>query len=79
MSGLGLGAWDPVVRDVAGHDFERAQRVARWPVVEVLHAYMAIVRRHAADSYRHKVTIWAMTLRFRKDKQQPKAPAILDE
>jgi hypothetical protein len=53
--------------------------VARWPVVELLHAYMNALRQRAAESHKFQVLIWATLGPRAKDKRPPKAPSVLDE
>src|SRR5690606_6481925 len=79
LSALALGTWDSIVRDVAGHDYDKAQRIAGWPVVEVLHAHVAAIRAHAAESYRHRMLVWATTVAIAKDKKPPPVPAVLTD
>lgn len=68
-----------MVRAVAGHDFDRAQTIARWPLVELLHAYTHRLKERALGDHRHAMSIWAATVRLRKNRQAPKPPAILSE
>ena len=69
----------PMVRAIAGYDYRAAHDVMRWPLVELLHAYLHRLKAQAMDDYKHRLLMWSQTVAFRKDKQAPKPPAILDE
>jgi hypothetical protein len=66
------------VRLVAGHDWEKAQRVLDWPLHEVLIAYVEQMREAALDSYQHSIIVWALTApHSKKPAKPPRVPAIL--
>lgn len=73
------GRWGGLVRELAGHDHEKAQRVLRWPLREALHAYRSRMRDHALEDYRHRLIVWAITAPYVKggDRGAPALPKIL--
>lgn len=46
------------MRGAAGNDYGRALEVQRWPIREVLIAYLAQLRAHALEDYRHGQLLW---------------------
>jgi len=79
LSALDLGPWDGLLRDLSGGDYARACEIARWPVVEVLHAYMHRLKSMAADEYRQRILVWASIARAGSKRRAPEPPAILSE
>lgn len=75
------GRWASLVRELADHDHEKAQRILRWPLREALHAYRSRMRRYALEDYRHRLIVWAVTAPYLKggDRHAPGIPAILRE
>jgi hypothetical protein len=73
------GRWSGLVRELAGHDHEKAQRVVRWPLREALHAYRSRMRDCALEDYRHRLIVWAITAPYTKghDRSAPGIPKIL--
>jgi hypothetical protein len=67
-----------MVRTIAGHDYQAAQAVMRWPLVELLHAYLHRLRQQALEDYKHRLLMWASNVAHRKDKKAPDPPSILD-
>ena len=79
-SALDYGEWNGVVREVARFDFDEAERIAGWPVVEVLHAYLDILREHALAQYQTDMVIWAIQLGYSKNPiKRPMKPRILSD
>lgn len=66
------------MRAVSRGDYDIALRVVNWPLIEVLHAFMEIMRHDAVESYRHSLTLWALAPRSKKKLPPPKRPGILD-
>jgi len=71
-----------LVREVAEHDFDKALVVATWPLVEVLHAYHAKMKREALDGHRAATLVWAVLhtiplAKGAKKQRQPTIPKIL--
>jgi hypothetical protein len=70
-----------MARMVAHYDYEAARRVARWPLVELLHAFQGLMQREAQEAYRHDVEVWATLaasgLKWKPPLKKPQLPGIL--
>jgi len=65
-----------VIRAVAGHDPERAQAIyARWPLREVLLAFLELRRRESLEQHRFDVLTWQIGGKG----EAPRPQAILRE
>lgn len=64
------------MREVARNDYDKALTVERWPLVEVLHAYMDLLKSDAEVYYRTSLLMWAARGTTSKP---PKPPSILDD
>lgn len=63
---------------MAGHDYDRALRVTRWPIREAMLAYLDMMRRQALEDYRVEYQVWAaLAPHAAKKMDPPKKPAIL--
>lgn len=72
------GDWTQVVRELSEGDYERAERIKRWPVREALVALVARLKRQALEGYRFELLLWAATAPHSKKPQDPpKLPDIL--
>jgi hypothetical protein len=70
--------WSPVVREVAGGNFNDAVIVSRWPIREVLMVYLERCKRAATETYRMEYLAWAsMAPHASKKIDPPEIPAIL--
>jgi hypothetical protein len=66
------------VRAVSGFDYEKAQRVARWPLVEVLYAYLERVRDGARDNFHLQLLLYAICPPSKgSNRRPPQASSIL--
>lgn len=69
-----------MVRELAGYDWPRMQRVLRWPLREALLAYENLLETEAREVYTHEVTVWSILAPHQKKKSKPpKLPKILRE
>lgn len=67
-----------MVRELAGYDWDRAQRVVNWPLREALLAFENLLQREAADVYAREVQTWAqLAPHMKKKSKPPKPPEIL--
>lgn len=68
----------PALREVAGHDPDRAERALDWPLRELLLAYVETMKEAALESYRHASIMWALTApHSKKPPKPPRVPSIL--
>lgn len=59
-------------------DYEKAQRVLRWPLREAFLCVIEKMKAQALEAYRHDMTIWAaIAPHSKKVPDQPKFPEIL--
>lgn len=66
------------MRAVAGQDYRRAQDILRWPLRELLIAYVALLRERAERVYMFEVIEWSLLQPHSKKKlPQPKKDRIL--
>ena len=67
------------MRVVAGYDMEAGQRVARWPLREVLLAFRDRLRTAAAEQHRASVLAWSFLAPYlpKNNRKPPDLPAIL--
>lgn len=68
------------MRTIAAGDYAQACRVADWPLVEMLLAYLARARELALAEHRHRELVWAaLAPHVEKGKRQkpPELPEIL--
>lgn len=69
-----------MLREVAGFDHDLAERVKRWPVLEVLHAFQDRLRVRATEQYRNALLVWASLAPWQKKKTPPpQVPDILKD
>ena len=64
---------------VSGYSWDRAKRVARWPLEEVLEAYLAEARREALREYRQQRLEYYVIAPWSKRAEAPDVPTILEE
>jgi hypothetical protein len=64
---------------VAGFDYGRALQVARWPLREMLIAYVARIREQTEESYRHAQLLYQVRNSFGGKEQPPPVPPLLRE
>lgn len=68
------------MREVAGWDFDKARRVARWPLREVLLANLERMKDRALEAFRWEAMQYAVAAPWsRKDSgaKPPQVPEIL--
>lgn len=71
-----------MVRAVSGYDPERAERLAHWPLRELLLAYLELMRKQAREAHTVSLVLWAIQAPYMKDgarQRPPQRPAILRE
>jgi len=66
------------VREVAGWDFGKAREVARWPLREVLLAFLERMKDRALEGYRHECLMWGVLEPHRAKEHKQKPPAVPD-
>jgi hypothetical protein len=70
--------WSPLVRELAGGDYEKAIAITRWPIREALMGYLLHLQRAALDHYRMEFLAWAsMAPHSTKKIEPPALPEIL--
>jgi hypothetical protein len=70
--------WSPVVRELAGEDYQKAIAITRWPLREALMAYLHCLKRAAAENYRMELLAWAsMAPHSAKPMAPPDVPDLL--
>ena len=62
------------MREVAGHDPERIERVLDWPLRDIFVAFSERTRQAALERYRAELLVWAVLAPYQK--RPPKPPAI---
>lgn len=68
------------MRELAGHDYDRAQCVAQWPIREGLLAIEHRLRTLALESYRHARLEWLLSIPVSKNAPpEPPRPDLLKE
>lgn len=72
------------MREIAGHDYDMARRVARWPVREGLLAYLEQMKAQLRVGLRHNQLLYQIRVQFLDSKQVakikvPEIPALLRE
>lgn len=73
------GDWTQIVRELSDNDYDRAQKVKRWPVREALVALAARMKADALEAYRFEMVVWSALAPYLKKSDPPKLPAILKE
>ena len=63
---------------MAGWDYDKAKRVARWPLREVLMAHLEHVKDKAEEAFRHECLQHAMVAPWLKKDSGIKAPKVPD-
>lgn len=68
-----------MVRAVAGHDHDKAERVLGWPLVELLHAFVdGVLRPQARHAYETDLHVWAAVAPYStKSTKPPAVPTLL--
>lgn len=66
------------MRDVAGWDYDKARRVARWPLREVLLAQLEHAKDRALEAFRWEAMQHAVTAPWTKKESGVKPPQIPD-
>lgn len=69
-----------MVRELAGHDYDAAQRILDWPLREAFHGYLNYLKRTALEEWRWARLEWASlkpTTRGGKLSKPPARPPIL--
>lgn len=69
-----FGDWAVLIRELSGHDYDKAQLVLCWPIREALLAYVDRLRQQALDSYRHELLVWALLAPHQKKPPEPPKP-----
>jgi len=70
--------WSPLVRELAGGDYDKTKVVSRWPIREALMAYLHQLKRDAMESYRMEFLAWASMAPHSANKvEPPPLPEIL--
>lgn len=64
---------------MAGYDYDRAAVVARWPLREMLIAYVALAREQAEESYRHTQLLYQVRNSLGGKEEPPPVPPLLRE
>lgn len=65
------------MRELADHDYDKAQRVLCWPIREALLAYVERLRAQALGAYRHELLVWAaLAPHAKKTPEAPKPPTF---
>jgi hypothetical protein len=69
------------VREVAGYDYRRCLVVARWPIEEMLIAYLEVQKNMARENHWHAQLLYSVRhVMGNKEKEPPPAmPSILRE
>lgn len=62
---------------LSGHDHDRARKILRWPLREVLVAYVAREREVALAQYRHEEILYRLIAPYSKNVTPPGLPGIL--
>lgn len=67
------------MRQLAGYDVERAQRIIKWPLREALLSYVNYMREQAALNYRIDTIVWAVLAPYSEkgSNKPPRVPDIL--
>jgi len=69
-----------VVLEVVGYDHDRAVRVLRWPVRQLLLAAVAMLRKSAREAYQFDMVVWALIAPHSEKKlPPPPVPPILKD
>jgi hypothetical protein len=67
------------VREVAGHDYDKARAIGFWPALELLEAFESHLRRRALAEFQHATLVWTTgypsVVMFAKVKR-PKPPDV---
>lgn len=76
---MNLGRYERLVREVARYDVDAAERIASWPVREVLIAHLARQQEAAIEAYREGAALWAaLAPHMKKAPAAPRSPKIED-
>lgn len=63
---------------MADWNYDQARRVARWPLRELLLAFLERIRDRAMEAYRWDVLTWAVLEPHRKEESRGKPPKVPD-
>jgi hypothetical protein len=65
-----------MARFVAGHDYDKAVAIGRWPVLELLESFDQLDRDRILNEYRHAAMIYAASYPNAFAKNRPKPPRV---
>lgn len=67
-----------MIRSLAGEDLDEIKRIVKWPLREILMAYLAHLREKAEEIYRFERLEWAILCdKLKKQPDPPKPDPIL--